>query len=131
MAMIIVTILWVVIGFGFHFGPSIGGIIGNPLQIYSFKVLVQTAWSLCSSVSIIRFISSKFAIITPALITGAFAERIRFGPYYSWFYSFYYAPMSYDLASKDYSSRWGSGFAGGTVVHECWLGGISWRNVFR
>jgi Amt family ammonium transporter len=40
MAMIVVTILWVVIGFGFRSGPSIGGIIGNPLQTCSFKVLV-------------------------------------------------------------------------------------------
>jgi Amt family ammonium transporter len=39
--MIIVTILWVVIGFGLSFGPSIGGIIGNPLPNLFFKVSVQ------------------------------------------------------------------------------------------
>jgi Amt family ammonium transporter len=58
MAMIIVTILWVVIGFGLSFGPSIGGIIGNPLPNLFFQsVGPNTAWSLANhTVSIIRFI---------------------------------------------------------------------------
>jgi Amt family ammonium transporter len=90
MAMIIVTILWVVIGFGLSFGPSIGGIIGT--FTYSFKVSVQIAWSLAPTIPFLLFalFQAKFAIITPALITGAFAERIRFGPIcYSWFFLFY------------------------------------------
>jgi Amt family ammonium transporter len=68
MAMIIVTILWVVIGFGLSFGPSIGGIIGNPLPNLFFKVSVQILPLANHTVSIIRFIQAKF-IITLPLIT--------------------------------------------------------------
>jgi Amt family ammonium transporter len=75
--------------FGLSFGPSIGGIIGNPLPNLFFQsVGPNTAWSLAPTIPFLLFalFQAKFAIITPALITGAF-ERIRFGPIcYSWFY---------------------------------------------
>jgi Amt family ammonium transporter len=53
------------------------------------------------------------------LITGAFAERIRFGPIcYSWFFLFYwFMPMSYDLAWRIIFQDGVLDFAGGTVVH--------------
>jgi ammonia channel protein AmtB len=78
--------------FGLSFGPSIGGIIGNPLPNLFFQsVGPNTAWSLAPTIPFLLFalFQAKFAIITPALITGAFAERIRFGPIcYSWFFYF-------------------------------------------
>jgi ammonia channel protein AmtB len=64
----------------FSFGPSIGvlSVILNLLVLQG--VGPNTAWFAHQPfLSIIRFIQAKFAIITPALITGAFAERIRFG----------------------------------------------------
>jgi Amt family ammonium transporter len=64
MAMIIVTILWVVIGFGLSFGPSIGGIIGNPLPIYFLQsVGPNTAWSLAPTIPFLLFalFQAKFA----------------------------------------------------------------------
>jgi Amt family ammonium transporter len=70
MAMIIVTILWVVIGFGLSFGPSIGIII--LYLIYSLQsVGPNTAWSLAPTIPFLLFalFQAKFAIITPALIT--------------------------------------------------------------
>ena len=84
MAMIIVTILWVIIAFGLSFGPTIGGVIGNPIPNLFFQgVGVKTAWSLAPTIPLMLFalFQAKFAIITPALITGAFAERIRFWAY--------------------------------------------------
>ena len=59
MAMIIVTILWVVIGFGLSFGPSIGGIIGNPLPNLFFQgVGTNTAWVAAPTVPFLLFASS-------------------------------------------------------------------------
>ena len=84
MAMIIVTVLWIIIAFGLSFGPTIGGIIGNPLPNLFFQgVGITTSWSLAPTIPFMLFalFQAKFAIITPALITGAFAERIRFWAY--------------------------------------------------
>jgi Amt family ammonium transporter len=69
--------------FGLSFGPSIG-IIGNPLPTFILsKCRSKYAWSLAPTIPFLLFalFQAKFAIITPALITGAFAERIRFWAY--------------------------------------------------
>jgi Amt family ammonium transporter len=114
--MIIVTILWVVIGFGLSFGPSIG-IIGFHQFILS-SVGPNTAWSLNHTVSIIRFIPSKFAIITPALITEPLLNEFVLGLYaiHGSFILLIYAFMSYDLASRQLFFQDGSAGSGGTVV---------------
>jgi Amt family ammonium transporter len=89
MAMIIVTLLWVFVGFSLSFGSSIGGFIETQPSIFMFQnVNINTAYGTIPSCCLL--VSSKFAIITPALITGAFAERIRFGLIcYLCCYSFY------------------------------------------
>jgi Amt family ammonium transporter len=125
MAMIIVTILWVVIGFGLCFGPSIGGIIGDPTTNLFFQgVKANTAWELAPTIPFILFalFQAKFAIITPALITGAFAERIRFWAYLLFmvlFILFIYAPLCHmTWHPEGLFFGWGVlDFAGGTVVH--------------
>jgi Amt family ammonium transporter len=125
MAMVIVTVLWVIIGFGLSFGPSIGGIIGNPLPNLFFQgVGTGTSWGLAPTIPFLLFalFQAKFAIITPAIVTGAFAERIRFWAYMLFmvlFILFVYAPLAhmtwhpngilFNLGVLD--------FAGGTVVH--------------
>jgi Amt family ammonium transporter len=84
MAMVIVSILWIVIAYGFCFGPSIGGFIGNPIpNIFFNNVGRNSTWPLAPTIPLLLFalFQVKFAIITPALITGAFAERIRFWSY--------------------------------------------------
>ena len=84
MAMVIVSVLWVLIGYGLSFGPSIAGIVGNPMPNLFFRnVGTTTAWPLAPTIPLLLFalFQAKFAIITPALITGAFAERIRFWAY--------------------------------------------------
>ncbi|TDE43436.1 ammonium transporter [Flavobacterium rhamnosiphilum] len=125
MAMIIVTVLWVVIAFGLSFGPSIGGIIGNPLPNLFFQgVGTNTAWSLAPTIPFMLFalFQAKFAIITPALITGAFAERIRFWAYLLFMVLFIllvYAPLAHMTWHPDgiFFKMGVLDFAGGTVVH--------------
>ncbi|WP_395061476.1 ammonium transporter [Flavobacterium sp.] len=125
MAMVIVTVLWVVIAFGLSFGPSIGGVIGNPLPNIFFQgVGTNTAWSLAPTIPFLLFalFQAKFAIITPALITGAFAERIRFWAYLLFMVLFIllvYAPLAHSTWHPD-GILFKLGvldFAGGTVVH--------------
>jgi ammonium transporter, Amt family len=125
MAMVVVTIIWVVIGFGLCFGPSIGGFIGNPSSNLFFNgVSANTAWELAPTIPMILFalFQAKFAIITPALITGAFAERVRFWAYLLFmvlFILFIYAPLCHMTWHPDgLFFGWGVlDFAGGTVVH--------------
>ncbi len=125
MAMVIVTVLWVVVGFGLCFGPSIGGIIGNPIPNLFFNgVNSSSAWELAPTIPFILFalFQAKFAIITPALITGAIAERVRFWAYLLFmvlFILFIYAPLCHMTWHPDgLFFGWGVlDFAGGTVVH--------------
>ena len=124
-AMVIVTVLWVVIGFALCFGPSIGGFIGDPSHNMFFQgVSATTAWDLAPTIPFILFalFQAKFAIITPALITGAFAERVRFWAYMLFmvlFILFVYAPLCHMTWHPDgIFFGWGVlDFAGGTVVH--------------
>lgn len=124
-AMIIVTVLWVVIGFGLCFGPSINGLIGDPSSNLFFQgVSANTAWELAPTIPFILFalFQAKFAIITPALITGAFAERVRFWAYLLFmvlFILFIYAPLCHMTWHPDgmFFKMGVLDFAGGTVVH--------------
>lgn len=125
MAMVIVTVLWVVIGFGLAFGPSIGGVIGDPTSNFFFNgVDSSSSWGLAPSIPLLLFalFQVKFAIITPALITGAFAERIRFWAYLLFLVLFIlvvYSPLAHCTWHPD-GLLFKMGvldFAGGTVVH--------------
>src|SRR5690606_22224039 len=77
--MCIVAVIWVVFGFSLVFGESWHGIVGNPCTFFMFKgVLDGPNWVGAPTIPLAVFAmyQLKFAIITPALITGAFAERI-------------------------------------------------------
>ncbi|WP_264529302.1 ammonium transporter [Flavobacterium sp. N502540] len=125
MAMVIVTILWVIVAFGLAFGPTIGGIIGNPTSNLFFQnVGTSTAWSLAPTIPFMLFalFQAKFAIITPALITGAFAERVRFWAYLLFmvlFILFIYSPLAHMTWHPEgvFFKMGVLDFAGGTVVH--------------
>ena len=123
--MALITVIWVIVGFSLAFGESCFGVIGNPGTFFMMKnVLNGVPWKLAPTIPLIifSFFQLKFAIITPALITGAFAERIRFSSYLLFivlFVLFIYSPLAhatwhpdgllYKLGVLD--------FAGGTVVH--------------
>ena len=124
-AMAVVTLLWYFVGFSLAFGNSVHGLIGDPRTFFLFRgVGLQTHPELAVSIPLLLFalFQLKFAIITPALITGAFAERVRFKAYVLFialFSLFIYAPLAHWTWHPDgFLHRWGVlDFAGGTVVH--------------
>lgn len=124
-AMTVISVIWVIIGFGLSFGPSIGGVIGNPLPYLFFNnVDTKTAWPLAPTIPFLLFavFQMKFAVITPALISGAFAERIRFWGYIlfiTFFSIFIYSPLAHMVWHPDgILFKYGIlDFAGGAVVH--------------
>jgi len=128
-AMGIVSVLWIVVGFSIAFGDSIGGagtgIIGNPFTFFMFRgVHGHTDPNLAPTIPLALFamFQLKFAIITPALITGSFAGRVRFRAYMLFivlFTLFIYAPLAHMTWHPNGLFRnWGVlDFAGGTVVH--------------
>lgn len=121
----VVSILWVVVGFSLCFGESMGGIIGNPTTHLFFKGLNSGApWSLAPSIPLTLFalFQLMFAIITPGLVVGAVAERIRFTSYILFIALFsllVYAPIAHwTWHPEGFLFKWGVlDFAGGTVVH--------------
>jgi ammonium transporter, Amt family len=125
MAMAVIVIVWVVVGFSLSFGDSIGGIVGSPKTFFLMKgVLDGQPWKLAPTIPFVlfAFYQLKFAIITPALITGAFAERIKFTSYILFiilFCIFIYCPLAHATWHPDgILSKYGVlDFAGGTVVH--------------
>lgn len=121
----ILSLVWIVVGFSLAFGDSIGGIIGNPLSFFMFRgVGGATDPVLSPTIPFVLFamFQLKFAIITPALITGSFAERVRFSSYILFitlFSLFIYCPLAHWTWHSDgFLRQWGVlDFAGGTVVH--------------
>ncbi|MFT3904075.1 MAG: ammonium transporter [Niabella sp.] len=123
--MAIVSILWVVFAFSLAFGESVGGIFGNPKTFFMMNGVLEGApWKAAPTVPLVvfAFFQLKFAIITPALITGAFAERIRFTSYLLFiclFIVFIYCPLAHATWHPDgiLAQLGVLDFAGGTVVH--------------
>ena len=121
----VISVLWVVVGFSLAFGESIGGFVGNPATFFAFKgVSLSPNPEFSENIPFLLFalFQLKFAIITPALITGSFAERIRFRSYILFmvlFSIFIYAPLAHMTWHPEGLLRqWGVlDFAGGTVVH--------------
>jgi Amt family ammonium transporter len=119
--------LWILIGFSLAFGADVNGLglIGDPTSFFMFQnVLDGKPWSLAPTIPLVlfAFFQLKFAIITPALITGTFAERIRFKAYILFLVLFslvVYAPLAHwTWHPEGFLFKWGVlDFAGGTVVH--------------
>lgn len=124
-AMGVISLVWVFVGFSLAFGDSVGGFIGNPFTFMMFKgVGTQTHEQLSPTVPLLLFamFQLKFAIITPALITGSFAERVRFSSYLLFmvlFCLFVYCPLAHwTWHPEGFLRKMGVlDFAGGTVVH--------------
>jgi ammonium transporter, Amt family len=124
-AMGVISVLWIVVGFSLAFGDSMGGFIGDPRSFFMFNnVLDGQPWSLAPTIPLVLFalFQLKFAIITPALITGTFAERVKFKSYIIFlilFSLFIYAPLAHwTWHPEGFLFKMGVlDFAGGTVVH--------------
>jgi Amt family ammonium transporter len=124
-AMGLVSILWVTVGFSLAFGDSLGGVIGDPRTFFMFKNVGEAplpALAPTIPLALFALFQLKFAIITPALITGAFAERVRFSSYMLFVCLFslvIYCPLAHwTWHPQGFLRQWGVlDFAGGTVVH--------------
>ncbi|WDF79489.1 ammonium transporter [Mucilaginibacter sp. KACC 22773] len=123
--MVIITVLWGIFGFSLAFGESFHGLIGNPATYFMMKGMLGNAtWKAAPTIPLLLFAmyQLKFAIITPALITGAFAERIRFNSYIIFLVLFsilIFSPLAHCTWHPDgILAKLGVlDFAGGTVVH--------------
>jgi len=130
----VVSVLWVVMGFSLSFGEPIGltingihyGVIGNPIDFAFFNcVEMHPHKIMANTIPFILFalFQMKFAVITPAIITGALAERIRFISFLLFICLFticIYAPLCHMIWHPNglLGSYFGvKDFAGGTVVH--------------
>ncbi len=128
-AMGLVSVLWVVVGFSIAFGESVGpegfGLFGNPCTYFMFRGVGGSCdpdLSPTIPLALFAMFQLKFAIITPALITGSFAGRVRFRAYMLFmvlFSLFIYAPLAHwTWHPNGFLRNWGIlDFAGGTVVH--------------
>ncbi|MFC4211479.1 ammonium transporter [Pedobacter lithocola] len=124
----VITVLWTVVGFSLAFGDTIGGFIGNPSTFLFFKGVnsgaphLQGGADLTIPLSLFAVFQLMFAIITPGLVVGAVAERIRFTSYILFivlFAIFVYSPLAHwTWHPQGFLFKMGVlDFAGGTVVH--------------
>ncbi len=123
----VISLIWFVVGFSLAFGEDWGGmgIVGNPATHFMFNnVGLEAHKVMASGIPFVLFAAFqlKFAIITPALITGSFAERVHFWAYIvfiSLFSLLIYCPLAHMAWHPDgMFNKWGVlDFAGGTVVH--------------
>ena len=117
------TILWVVVGYSLCFSGDVGGIIGNLDMAFLRGIEITDLGGLNDTIPLLLFVAYQmmFAIITPALITGAFANRITFKAYLiflvAWQILVYY-PFVHMIWGGGMLADWGVlDFAGGIVVH--------------
>ena len=126
MAIAIVGVVWVLWGYSLAFGPDVGGVIGNLDYVALRGVSAITAGPYSDTIPHQTFMifQAMFAIITPALIIGAVAERIKFSSlviFIVLWSTIVYAPMAHWMWGDGGwlgLSDWGAlDFAGGAVVH--------------
>jgi Amt family ammonium transporter len=145
----IVGVIWVLWGYSMSFGTDIGGIIGQPFEYFALHGVEGNNASGVPNIVFVGF-QATFAVITVALISGALADRVRFGPWLIFtgvWATLVYFPLCHWV--------WGGGFlgadgwigttfappidfAGGTVVHinagsagaADELAGKAWVNTF-
>lgn len=117
----VTTLLWFAVGYSLVFSGDIGGIIGNLNMAFLHGVSVSDLYNDSFPLYVFVMYQMMFAVITPALITGAFANRVRFGAYLIflvvWLLAVYF-PVAHMAWGGGLFSTWGVlDFAGGTVVH--------------
>lgn len=126
----IVGVLWVLFGYSMAFGDSFGGLVGNPLEFFGLKGLMSSD-AVTGTIPTIVFagLQAAFAIIAVALISGAVADRMRFGAWVlfatCWSVIVYF-PVAHWVFAFDSGTTHGGwiantvkaiDFAGGTAIH--------------
>ncbi len=118
----LISIQWVMVGYSLAFGPDISGIIGG-LDWIGLKGVGLEPYHYAPTIPHQAFMifQGMFAVITPALITGAFAERVKFSTFvvFSLLWTFLvYDPLAHWVWGGGWMSKMGvMDFAGGIVVH--------------
>jgi Amt family ammonium transporter len=135
MILCLVSVQWAVVGYSIAFGPTVGGLFGNPLTYLGLAGVGQEPNATYSGTiphQVFMLFQMMFAVITPALIIGAFAERMKFAAFCV--FTLLWSTLVYDPVAH---WVWGAGgfmggladpgtgtrgfgaldFAGGTVVH--------------
>jgi Amt family ammonium transporter len=117
------TVIWFAVGYSLCFSGDVGGVIGNLNMAFLHGVTLATP-SPTPGIPLFVHIAYQmmFAIITPALITGAFANRVTFKAYMAFltlWLLFVYFPFVHMIWGGGMLQRWGVlDFAGGIVVHN-------------
>jgi ammonium transporter, Amt family len=128
MCLAIVSVLWVVIGYSLAFGPGAPGILKGFVGGFSWFMLHNVSMTTPDPYAptipnqAYMIFQCMFAVITPALAIGSFAERVKFSGWVWWtvlWLLFVYCPVAHMVWSHDgIEGQWGVlDFAGGTVVH--------------
>ncbi|MGE4441027.1 MAG: ammonium transporter [Desulfomicrobium sp.] len=119
----VITLVWIFWGYSLSFGTDMNGLIGGLDFIGMAGVGMEPHESIATNLPHMVFMifQCMFAIITPALITGAFAERMRFSAFLVFIVlwcTFVYAPLCHWVWGGGWMARMGAmDFAGGAVVH--------------
>lgn len=119
----ILSALWFIVGFTLVFAPSQGGIIGGLNWIFFVDVPINDSLDYATTIPGVTFASFEmmFAVITPLLITGAFAERLKWSSFFifiiAWSFLVYY-PLAHWIWGRGWLADLGVyDFAGGIVIH--------------
>jgi Amt family ammonium transporter len=131
-ALALISVLWVIYGYSMAFGNDVGGgLLGNPGEFFGLRGLMADTTSEAGGLPTMAFVGFQavFAIITVALISGAIADRAKFG---SWMVfagiwaTLVYFPVAhwvFDFSLEEHVGGWIANdlaaidFAGGTAVH--------------
>jgi Amt family ammonium transporter len=140
-ALALISVLWVLYGYSMAFGDDVGGgLLGNPFEFFGLSSLIGTAGlegafapdDLVFTIPSLAFVAfqAMFAILTVALISGAIADRARFGPWMVFagvWATLVYFPVAHWVFAFDGAESEAGGwiandllaidFAGGTAVH--------------
>jgi Amt family ammonium transporter len=119
----VVTLIWVVFGFSLAFGPDVHGVIGNLHYAWLSHVGQAPNLDYGPTVPFLAFFIFQLTVaaLTPALITGAFADRLPFGSYLAFLSAWsmlVYIPLAHAVWGGGFLQKWGVlDFGGGMVVH--------------
>jgi Amt family ammonium transporter len=121
-AFALVSIQWVILGYSLAFGPDVGGFIGN-LDFLGLNGVGMDPGSYSPAIPGLLYMVYQlvFAAVTMAIVTSAFAERIKFSAYLVFallWTTLVYDPLAHWVWGGGWAVQFGSiDFAGGTVVH--------------
>jgi Amt family ammonium transporter len=119
----LLSTLWCIVGFTLVFGPTQGGIIGGLDHVFYNGVNIHEGFGINVTIPGVTFATYQmmFAVITPLLIAGAFAERIKYSAFFIFAIAwslFVYFPLAHWIWGGGWLAQMGVwDFAGGIVIH--------------